>query len=412
MNPYKQRAEKVETRIQELAKYSDETDRLSRILGTKAFTDCGDKIESWMKEAGLQTYIDNMGNIRGKLPSEKKDAKTFVIASHFDTVIDAGKYDGTLGILAGLDIIEKLKTEETKIPFDIELIAFSDGEGVRFQTSFLGSKTITGNFNTNLLEKRDDYGITLETVLQNLRLDSSKLLQDIISPKKWMGYYEIHIEQAPVLYKNNIAAGIVTGIAGQKRVTIEFSGVAGHVGNVPMNSRKDALTAAAEFIVAVEKFASAKKSNIIATVGKLEVEHAARNTIPAKVLCSLDFRSMNKKKLAKAYEDLNELCEDICNKRKVYFEWNLVQETNPIACDERLTRLLKKSIKEVKMEVVELESGVSHDSVIISSVAPVAMLFVKCYKGISHSPLEKVDIKDIATVLEISDNFMQQLIQQ
>jgi allantoate deiminase len=409
MKPYKQRAEKVETRIQELAKFSDESDCLSRIFGTKAFAGCRDKIESWMKEAGLQTYIDNMGNVRGRLISEKNNAKTFVIASHFDTVINAGKYDGLLGVIAGLDIVEKLISERVEIPFDIELIAFSDEEGVRFHTYFLGSKVVAGNFKNNLLEIKDDEGNTLETVLQALKYDSNKIAGDAIPSKKWLGYYEIHIEQGPVLYKNNIAAGIVTGIAGQKRINIEFTGVAGHAGTVPMRMRTDALAAAAEFILVVEKFASSKKSNIVATVGKLDIQHSASNVIPGKVSCTLDIRSSNKKKMAKAYEALNELCEEICNNRKVYFEWNLVQETNPATCDERLNKLLKKAIKEIKSEVIELESGAGHDGVIISSVAPVAMLFVKCFKGISHNPLEKVEIKDIAIALEISDNFMQQL---
>jgi allantoate deiminase len=176
--------------------------------------------------------------------------------------------------------------------------------------------------------------------------------------------------------------------------------------------RADALCAAAEFILAVEKLASAKKSNLIATVGKLDIQHSVGNVIPAKVLCSLDFRGTNKKKLSKAYEDLNELCEEICNKRKIYFEWKLIQETNPITCDDRLNKFLKKSIKEIKSEVIEIESGAVHDAAIIAQVVPVSMLFVKCYKGISHNPLEKVELKDIASVLEISDNFIKQLIEQ
>lgn len=409
MKKYKVRAEKIEERIQELARFSDEPDFLSRIFGTKAFIECQNKIESWMKEAGLETCIDNIGNVRGKLLSQNNNAKTFVIASHFDTVINAGKYDGPLGILAGLDVMENLVAQNIQLPFNIELIAFSDEEGVRFHTSYLGSKIVAGNSNPDLLQTKDDNGILLEEVLQNLQYDSTKLLQDAIPPEKWLGYYEIHIEQGPVLYKNNIPAGIVTAVAGQRRVSIEFTGVPGHAGTVPMNMRSDALSAAAEFILAVERFASAKKSSVVATVGKIEVQHAASNVIPGKVRCSLDLRSGSKKKLSKAYQEVNEICEDICNTRKIYFEWNLVYETNPITCDESLIKLLKKSIKQKGIEVIEMESGAGHDAVAISSVAPVSMLFVKCYKGISHNPLEKVEIKDIGAALEISDNFIQQL---
>ncbi len=410
MKNYKKRAEKIEGRIQELAQFSDEPDCLSRIFGTKAFIECQYKIESWMKEAGLRTYIDNIGNIRGKLSSQKNNAKTFVIASHFDTVIDAGKYDGTLGILAGLDIIENIAAQNLHLPFNIELIAFSDEEGVRFHTSYLGSKVAVGNLNADLLEIKDDNGISLEEALQGLKYDSAKLLENAIPPEECLGYYEIHIEQGPVLYKNNIAAGIVTAIAGQRRISIEFTGIAGHAGTVPMKMRTDALCAAAEFILAVERLASSKKSNVVATVGKIEIEHAASNVIPGKVTCSLDLRSGSKKKLTKAYEDINDICEEICHNRKVYFAWNLVHETNSVTCDEGLSKLLKKSIKQKEMEVIELESGAGHDAVAISTVAPVSMLFVKCFEGISHNPLEKVEVKDIATALEISDNFIQLLI--
>lgn len=410
MKKYKERAEKIESRIQELGKFSDEPDCLSRVFGTKAFMDCRDKIESWMKEAGLETYIDNVGNVRGKLVSANGDAKTFVIASHYDTVVDAGKYDGPLGILAGLDLLEHLIAEKISLPFTIELIAFSEEEGVRFPTSYLGSKVVSGSFNEDILKQKDKHGISLGEVLQNLRYDTSKILQDAIPAEKWLGYYEIHIEQGLGLYKNDIAAGIVIAIAGQRRVAIEFIGATGHAGTVPMKQRNDALCAASEFILGVERYASAKKSNVVATVGKIEVQHASSNVIPGKVTCSLDIRSGSKKKLGKAYQDINELCEEICNFRKIYFEWTLVQETNPVECDEKLIKLLKKSIKQKEMEVVEIESGAGHDAVAISAVAPVSMLFVKCHKGISHSPLEKVETKDIAIALDISDNFIGQLI--
>ncbi len=410
MKNYKQRAEKIETRIQELAQYTNEPDYLSRIFGTKAFVECRDKIEAWMKEAGLETYVDNIGNVRGRLNSEQEDAKTFVIGSHYDTVINAGKYDGPLGILAGLDLMENLLVENTNMPFNIELIAFSEEEGVRFHTSYLGSKVVTGNFNDSVLKAKDANGISLAEVLQSLQYDNANILKDAIPKEKWKGYYEIHIEQGPILYKSDIAAGIVTGILGQRKISIEFTGVAGHAGTVPMNLRTDTLCAAAEFILAVERYASSKKSNVVATIGKIEVQHAASNVIPGKVACTLDLRGGGKKKLARAYEELNEICEGICNKREVYFEWKLMQDTSPVTCDENLNKLLKKSIKQKDLEVIEMESGAGHDAVEISTVAPVSMLFVKCYKGISHNPLEKAESKDIATALEISDNFIQLLI--
>ncbi|MEP7253366.1 MAG: allantoate amidohydrolase [Ginsengibacter sp.] len=409
MKNYKARAEKIETRIQELAQYSDKPDCLSRTFGGKAFVECQHKIESWMKEAGLETRIDNAGNVRGRLLSKSPDAKTFLIASHFDTVVNAGKYDGTLGVLAGLDIVENLASQNINLPFHTELIAFSEEEGVRFHTAYFGSKIVAGSFTASLRETKDASGISLEKVLEELNYDTEKLPNDAIKPEQLLGYYEIHIEQGPVLYNSNIAVGIVSAISGQRRVNIEFTGIAGHAGTVPMKLRTDALCTAAEFILAVEEFGLAKKSGVVATVGKIEVLHGASNVIPGKVICSLDLRGGSKKKLIKAYESLNDICEDICDKRKVYFEWRLVHEASPVTCDENLNKLLKKSIKQEDIEVVELESGAGHDAVAIAEITPVCMLFVKCFKGISHNPQEKTEQKDIAMALKVSDNFFQQL---
>ena len=409
MKNYKLRAEKIEARIQELGQYSDEPECLSRIFGTKAFIECQHKIEAWMKEARLQTYIDNIGNVRGRFPSTNNDAKTFVIGSHFDTVINAGKYDGTLGILAGLDLIENLVSNNIQLPFHIELIAFSGEEGVRFHTSHLSSKVVAGDFAQDLLEVKDKNGTSLGQVLQELQYDSSKLPDDAIPTEEWLGYYEIHIEQGPLLYRNKIAAGIVTAIAGQRKVNIEFTGATGNAGTVPMKMRTDALCTAAEFILAVEQFAVAKKSGIIATVGKIEIVNAASDVIPGKVNCTLDLRGGSKKKLTRAYESFNEICEEICYRRKAYFEWRLVNETMVVPTNEDMTRLLRKSIKQSERDIFELESGSGHEAVSISTVAPVCMLFVRCFEGISHSPEEKVELKDIAATLEISDNFIEQL---
>lgn len=406
---YKLRAEKIEARIQELAQFSDNPDFLSRTFGGPAFVECQRKIESWMKEAGLETRIDNAGNVRGRLLSQAADAKTFLIASHFDTVINAGKYDGTLGIVTGLDIIENLPSQNISLPFHLELIAFSEEEGVRFHKAYFGSKSVAGNFTASLRETKDADGISLEQALEELNYDPAKLFDDVIKPEELLGYYEIHIEQGPVLYDSGIPVGIVSAICGQRRVNIEFTGIAGHAGTVPMKMRTDALCAAAEFVLAVEEFALAKKSGVVATVGRMKVQHGASNVIPGKVTCSLDLRGASKKKLTRAYESLNEICEDICNKRKIYFEWSLVHEASPVTCDDNLNKLLKKSIRQEDIEVVEMESGAGHDAVAIAEIAPVCMLFVKCFKGISHNPQESAEPKDISMALKVSDNFFQQL---
>lgn len=410
MNTYIHRAEKIITRINELAAISEDHSCVTRRYGTTAFIEGSKKVLSWMNEAGLKTHVDNIGNVRGKLISKKPGAKTFVIASHIDTVVNAGKFDGPLGVIMGIDLVENIQT--TDLPFSIEIIAFSDEEGVRFHTTFLGSNVVTGNFDTTLLDKKDANGISLSEVIVTNGGDPAKLWQDAIVKENWLGYYEMHIEQGPVLYEKNIPAAVVTAIAGQKRIEVIFTGFAGHAGTVPMDMRQDALAAAAVCILAIERFGLENKDNIVATVGKLDVHHAASNVIPGKVICSIDLRSASATYLEQAYKTIYEICTTICKARNIGIEWNLIQQTAPVICDKNLTNLLSRSIQDTGHSLVELVSGAGHDAMAIAIVAPVSMLFIRCYKGISHNPLENTEMVDIAEAIKVSDNFIQHLIQQ
>ncbi|MBD0295398.1 MAG: M20 family metallo-hydrolase, partial [Flavisolibacter sp.] len=354
--------------------------------------------------------VDNIGNVRGKLASKHPAAKTFVIASHIDTVVNAGKFDGPLGVLIGLDVVEKIFFYRDTLPFHIELIAFSDEEGIRFHTTFLGSKVVAGSFDKSLLQKKDASGTTLNAVIQKMGGDPERLHQDAIQPQDWLAYFEMHIEQGPVLYKQNIPVAVVTAIAGQKRIEVRFKGMAGHAGTVPMDMRRDALCCASEFVLEVEKFGLAKKEKIVATVGKLQVAHAASNVIPGEVACTLDLRSADKTTLDASYKSLQKMCASICNKRGIHFEWNLVQETEPVTCDQQMNKWLCQAIETAGYEVVKLVSGAGHDAVPVSKVAPVALLFVRCFEGISHNPLEDVELNDIAVAIEVADQFIHYLI--
>lgn len=407
-----QRAEKILQRINELASISEDESCITRTYGTKAFIEGRDKVQQWMKEAGLQTRIDNIGNIRATLLSENGSAKTFVIASHIDTIVNAGKFDGPLGVLVGLDLAGQIIESKTQLPFHIELIGFCDEEGCRFHTTYLGSKAVAGSFDATILAAKDTAGISLEDVIEQNSGDVNNLSKDAIAKEDWLGYFEIHIEQGPVLYERDIPVGVVTAIAGQRRVGIVFNGEAGHAGTVPMDMRKDTLTCAAEFVLAVEKFATAHKNDLVATVGKLHIIHSASNVIPGEVTCSLDMRSADEAILSSSYKEIKKLAEDICRKRNIALEWNLVQQTKPVVCDTGMNKLLIRSVKEAGYELVELVSGAGHDAVPVSEVSPVAMLFVRCYKGISHNPLENVELKDLVAAIKVSDNFIQQLIKR
>ena len=403
---YLKRAENILQQINELASISDDAFCISRSYGTKAFIEGRNKVQQWMNEAGLQTRIDTIGNIRGKLLSSNPSAKTLVIASHIDTVINAGKFDGPLGVLMGLELLRGLIESKKELPFHIELIGFCDEEGVRFHTTYLGSKAIVGSFDKNVLTKKDSDGISIEDVINQMGGNAMRLDDDRIEKDNWLGYFEIHIEQGPVLYEKNIPVGIVTAIAGQRRAEIIFKGVAGHAGTVPMDMRNDALCCAAKFIVKLEKFAKRHEGDIVATVGRLNVVNAASNVIPGEVICSLDLRSADNIILSGSYQKIKLFHEAIAKKRGIETQWNLVQETIPTICDSSMNELLATAIKESGHEVIELVSGAGHDAVPIAAVSPVAMLFVRCFKGISHNPLEDVDLKDISAAIEVSSNFI------
>ncbi|HTI93524.1 MAG TPA: M20 family metallo-hydrolase, partial [Puia sp.] len=403
----KDRILRVKTRIDELASISEGGSGITRRYGTAAAMEAGKKVLGWMQEAGMTARVDAIGNVRGVLRADAArvgdvaaaGGKTLVIASHIDTVVNAGRWDGPMGVVMGLDLVENIIKNGVRLPFDIELVAFCDEEGVRFHTTYLGSKVVAGSIEPEMLERRDEDGVSL---LQAMGGDAGVLAEEAvlrlkgeaIAPERWLGYFEIHIEQGPVLYERNIPVAPVRAIAGQVRVEVIFKGMAGHAGTVPMEMRQDALCGAAEFVLAAEEMAGAE-CGLVATVGKLQVKGAASNVIPGEVVCSLDMRSADEAVLSRGHERLRALCLEIGLRRGLTIDWNVVQVSSPVSCDTRMRELLGTCIRAEGYEVLELVSGAGHDAVPVSVVSPVCMLFVRCFKGISHNPLEDVEEKDL-----------------
>ena len=406
---YPSRAARIMQRIHALAAISEDTDGVTRTFGTPAFLQGRALVRSWCEAAGLTTRLDGIGNLRARVVSANAKAKTFVLASHIDTVVNAGKFDGPLGVLMGLDLLENLRDRQAALPFHVELIAFSDEEGVRFHTTYLGSAVVAGSFDHDWLTRADADGITLACALETMEADAARIADDAIPADEWLGYFEMHIEQGPVLWEREIPVAFVTAIAGQLRVELIFTGMAGHAGTVPMGMRQDALCAAAEFILIAEQFALGHGRGLVATVGKLALSHAASNVIPGEVVLSLDLRSPDAVQLADAYAALQHYTQALAAQRNVALSWNLVQETAPAACDAGLNDTLAEAIADAGYEVVSLVSGAGHDAVPISAVAPVTMMFIRCYKGISHNPLEDVEVADLAAAIEVADRFLARL---
>ncbi len=401
-------------RIHELAAISEDPTGVTRTFGTPAFLAGRALVQQWMEAAGLAVRTDSIGNLRARLVSAVPGAKTFVIGSHIDTVVNAGKFDGPLGVLMGLDLLENLRASGAALPFHLELVAFSDEEGVRFHTTYLGSKVLAGAFEMDWLGTRTDvHGTTLGDALRTMGVtDAHQIPTDALPAAEFLGYFEAHIEQGPVLWERQIPVAVVTAIAGQRRAELTWRGMAGHAGTVPMPMRQDALAAAAEFVLAAERMARADTAGLVATVGKLTVSGAASNVIPGEVICTLDVRSPAEPHLAAAYDALQAQAAAIAETRHLTLIWNHVQQGAPVTCDADLTRHLATAIAEAGHEVVHLVSGAGHDAVPIAAVAPVTMLFIRCYKGISHNPLENVEVDDLAAALDVMTRFVERRVAQ
>ena len=406
MKNFSERALLIQQRINELIAENHQI----QIYGSQGFIDRCQKIAGWMEAAGLVTAVDNIGNLRGKLKSDNPAAKTFLIGSHLDPGIFGDKNDGTLGILAGLDIIENLKQHQTQLPFNIELIAFVEEEGARFNYNYLGSKVVAGEFENKLLRLEDENNNSLSDVLNSLHLDAGKIKEDLINADDIIGYFEIHSEHGNILSEADIPVGVVDSIYGQKRIEIIFSGKVAHAGTLAMNERNDALAAAAKFVLQVEKYARREKRNLLATIGKINVHNSVSNKIAGKVTCSLDIRSDNAELLSDAYENIYFLCEKTCDKRNIYFEWQLIQETDPAICNKKLRRLLEEAVTEKNIELVSIESGAVYDAAIIAKVAPVAVLLVNSIKETNHHQVKELEKNNIAKALEVGELFFQKII--
>ncbi|MEO6036658.1 MAG: allantoate amidohydrolase [Verrucomicrobiota bacterium] len=401
-------ADIVMQRIEVLGKISDEPQSLTRTFCSPAMRKASNQVARWMREAGMSVREDSIGNRIGRIPGNAAEVKTFLLGSHLDTVRDAGKFDGPLGILVGVACVEHLRQKKIQLPFAIEVVAFADEEGVRYQTAYLGSKVLAGNFPARDLKRIDANGVTMTDAISRYGGNPAQLESSRMESTRLVGYAEVHIEQGPVLEKNNLAVGVVSAIAGQTRGKINFIGRAGHAGTTPMNLRKDALCAAAEFILGVEHYAK-KIPGLVATVGQLATLPGASNVIPARVHLSLDVRHQSDAKRNLACQHLERFARKIAQKRHVFAEWEIIQSTNSVPCLPGLSNLLAIATAEHQGKVLRLSSGAGHDAAVIAAIAPVAMLFVRCRGGVSHHPDESVKKADVRMAISVMNEFLQLL---
>jgi allantoate deiminase len=397
-------AARVLRRCDELAAFSEEEGRLTRRFGTPALRRAGEAVSEWMEAAGMTVRRDAIGNLIGRLGDSGR--RTLLIGSHLDTVRDAGRYDGMLGVLVAIACLEALRDQGRSLPYAVEVLAFADEEGVRFGTGYLGSSVLAGRFDPADLERLDGDGVTLADAVRGFGGDPDGLTSARRDPADLIGYYEVHIEQGPVLESAGVPLGVVHAIAGQTAGRIAFTGEAGHAGTVPMALRRDALGAAAEFVTAVEAVARAQEG-AVATVGSFEVEPGARNVIPGRVVLSLDVRHAADPVREAVLARLRERAGAIAAARGVGVEWHLSAGVGAVDTSPELTELVAEAVAAASHPVVRLASGAGHDAVMISRIAPIAMLFVRCAGGISHNPAESVTVQDVAAAIEASTRLLE-----
>lgn len=387
-----------------LGQISEQEDLLVRPYGSEAMRRVNRLVTYWMQAAGMTTSQDAIGNLVGRY--EGTGEGTLVLASHLDSVRDAGRYDGPLGVMVALACVEHLHEIGERLPFAIEVVGFADEEGLRFGTTYLGSSVYAGIFDEKLLGYTDPGGTTLAEAVRGFGGDPEALAGAGRKTDDLIGYLEVHMEQGPVLERLGEPVGIVTGIIGESSVKIEFHGEAGHAGTVPMPGRKDALCAAAEFVLAVEETAR-EGPGTVATVGHLSVHPSAHNVIPGRVRLGLDLRHGDDAVRERVLRKLRERAEEIAAARGEECDWHVHQESRAAPTDPGLTALLERAVEDLGHPVDRMPSGAGHDAAAVATIAPIAMLFVRCHDGISHNPAESVETEDVAVAIDVTSRFLE-----
>ena len=359
-----------------------------------------------MTEAGMIVQRDNVGNLRGRYEGAAPNSPTLILGSHLDSVRNAGKYDGPLGVMVAIAAVQRLDDKKLRLPFAIEVVGFADEEGLRFASTYLGSRAFAGTFEPADLERTDASGVTLAEAIRAFGGDPARVGEDRWSGSKLLGYCEVHIEQGPALEARGLPVGVVSAITGQNRYALTFAGVAGHAGTVPMEQRHDALAAAAEFVLEVEREARGRPG-LVATVGQLQVQPGAVNVIPGQADLSLDVRHADNATRAAAAEQILEHANAIANRRKLAVAVELISENVSVPCSPRLVSLLSQAVAGLGHEVVELPSGAGHDGVAMSPITDITMLFVRCKGGVSHNPVESVTAEDVGVAMDVLSKFLE-----
>jgi allantoate deiminase len=401
--------EEIVARINELGAISETKAHLSRIFLTPEHRLAADLILTWMREAGMSAHLDAIGNVCGRYEGASPGLPCLMLGSHYDTVRDAGKWDGPLGVITAISCVADLNRRGKRLPFAIEVVGFADEEGVRFASTLLGSRAVAGTFDESVLGGRDRDGVSMRDALKNFGLDPDHIGAAARARRELLAYLELHIEQGPVLEARQLPVGVVTAIAGATRMAARLTGMAGHAGTVPMALRRDALVGAAECITAIEHFCRTDENGLVGTVGYIHAMPGATNVIPGQVSFTIDIRAPTDMHRKRAVADIVRQIEAIVTRRDLALQLDVTHENRTVPCAPWLKAQIADAITAEGFSPFELASGAGHDGMAMIDIADVAMIFVRCRGGISHHPDEHVELADAdvgaRVLLRVIENF-------
>ncbi|WP_249780952.1 allantoate amidohydrolase [Bradyrhizobium sp. dw_78] len=399
----------IVARIDRLAEISETPEHLARIFLTPEHRAAADLLLAWMREAGMSAHLDAIGNVCGRYEGDRPGLPCLMLGSHFDTVRDAGKWDGPLGLITAICCVADLHRRGRRLPFAVEVVGFADEEGVRFASTLLGSRAVAGTFDESVLGAKDRNGLSMRDALVKFGLDPQHIGAAARVRRELLAYVELHIEQGPVLEAEHLAVGAVTAIAGATRLAVRLTGMAGHAGTVPMALRRDALTGAAACITAIEEFCRTDPDGLVGTVGYIHAMPGATNVIPGQVSFTIDIRAPTDPHRKLAVADIVRRIEAIARERQLALQIDVTHENRTVPCAPWLKAQVSEAIAAGGYRVYELPSGAGHDGMAMIDIADVAMIFVRCRGGISHHPDEHVDAADAdagaRVLLRMIENF-------
>lgn len=401
-----QAAARIMHRLEALAALTSDPPRLTRVFLSEEHRRANELVAGWMAEAGMRARVDAMGNITGRVEGKARGLPALMLGSHLDTVRDAGRYDGMLGVVTAIECAHHIGAG--LLPFALEVVGFADEEGVRFGSTLLGSRAIAGTLDPKVLEATDRDGISMAAALRTFGLDPDRVASAARRPEELLAYVELHIEQGPVLEHAGLPVGCVTSINGATRLQVRMVGMAGHAGTVPMATRQDALVAAAEVILAVEQRCS-QEQHLVGTVGRIDASPGAVNVIPGECKFTIDVRAPEDARRRKAVEDIRAAVAEIALRRAIQSTIFVMHDSAASPCAQWLMEQIDAAILAQRVTPQRLPSGAGHDAMAIAAIADTGMIFVRCAGGISHNPAESITMEDAQAGFETLCRFVRQL---